>query len=329
MNRQTIASVAEWLRYGFVIASLMLLVLIWISYWQRYDLVAAITIYPIWCWVGLGILLIVIGLTQRNRKLCAIATALWALCLIVFADSPMSIVRTLVPYQRDKHSLRVVSLNCASNSLAARAVATLEPDIVLFQESPSQDELDTIAADLYGDVGNACWGADASILARGSVSRVDIPIEHRENFVHARVRIDCKEFDVISLRLFPCPIRLDLWSPRCWAVYCENRVKRKRQLRVVAEYTATLPTNGLLILGGDFNAPANDAVFRLLQPTLVDTFAEAGRGWGCTFMDELPVVRIDQIWCSRRIQPIVAFAKRSVHSDHRMSVADLRFAESD
>jgi vancomycin resistance protein VanJ len=129
--------------------------------------------------------------------------------------------------------------------------------------------------------------------------------------------------DVISLRLFPCPVRFDLWSPRCWAVYRENREKRRGEMLTISRYIQTLNSERPLIVGGDFNAPPGDAVFRLLAP-LVDAFRDAGRGWGGTIINEVPALRIDQIWCTVELTALAAFAQRTEHSDHRMVIADLQ-----
>ncbi|MBI4474447.1 MAG: hypothetical protein HY646_17385 [Acidobacteria bacterium] len=77
------------------------------------------------------------------------------------------------------------------------------------------------------------------------------------------------------------------------------------------------------MVGGDFNAAAGDASDRDLQPDLHDAFAEAGRGWGNTLLNDLPVVRIDQIWVSRHFRAVNVRAYRTRYSDHRAVVCDL------
>jgi endonuclease/exonuclease/phosphatase (EEP) superfamily protein YafD len=216
-----------------------------------------------------------------------------------------------------------VTLNCASSAAAAREVAAFDPDIVLFQESPSRDDLEVVATEIFGAGDHVAWGVDASILARGEVTPVEVPAEHRENFVHAQVPWNGRTLDVISLRLYPCPVRIDLWSPRCWEVYRDNREKRRRELGAIASYLATLPESAIVVVGGDFNAPPGDAVFRYLSPRMQDAFPIAGRGWGGTITNDAPAIRIDQVWNSPQLLPLAAFARRTVHSDHRLVVVDL------
>ena len=69
---------------------------------------------------------------------------------------------------------------------------------------------------------------------------------------------------VTSLRLVPPQGRMDLWNLAAWSASKENRQLRRSQLQMVLERDGAqseLPE----ILGGDFNTPTPDAVFRLLN----------------------------------------------------------------
>jgi len=78
-----------------------------------------------------------------------------------------------------------------------------------------------------------------------------------------------------------------------------------------------------VILGGDFNLPAGDKLFRILPSRIRDTFRIAGRGWGDTLDNDVPFIRIDQIWCDDHFRPISTVVRKTVNSDHRMVVCDL------
>ncbi|HZL42965.1 MAG TPA: hypothetical protein VFD66_06765 [Verrucomicrobiae bacterium] len=60
-----------------------------------------------------------------------------------------------------------------------------------------------------------------------------------------------------------------------------------------------------------------------LQPQLHDTFRESGAGWGNTLDDDIPFLRIDQVWCDDRMRPTTVTVHRTLHTDHRMLVCDL------
>jgi len=115
---------------------------------------------------------------------------------------------------------------------------------------------------------------------------------------------------------------MDLWSPRCWEAFRENRERRRRQLNKIAKYVATIPADRPLVFGGDFNCPPGDAVLRLLRPRLTDSFTVAGRGWGGTIINDWPAIRIDQIWTSRQLAAVAVVARKTRFSDHRMVVGD-------
>ena len=291
-------------------------------YAGRFDWCEAVTVFPVWCWAVAGLMTLLIALRCRRGGWVYAPAALWLVFLAVFADTPTSLIRAWLPAPAEQATLRVVSLNCASEIRAAREMAALQPDVVLFQESPGRENVEKLADELYGPGGHVHWDCDTSIIARGELTIVPVPRSFRQDFVHVRVQHGERTIDVISLRLLPCPVRLDLWSADCWRAFRDNHEKRRRQLQTIADYVATFPASATIVLGGDFNAPADDGVFRLLRPRLADSFREAGRGWGATFMSHLPVVRIDQIWTSADLQPLAVTAHEATHSDHRMVVAD-------
>jgi len=62
--------------------------------------------------------------------------------------------------------------------------------------------------------------------------------------------------------------------------------------------------DGPVILGGDFNAPADSGVFSRLKPHFRDSFSAAGIGLGNTIIESLPLLRIDQIWISNHFKAV-------------------------
>jgi vancomycin resistance protein VanJ len=305
------------------LVSIAILMFVSLAYWRRYDEWAAVTLYPVWCWAALGLFLVFIGSSRWRWRKAVVLVALWAAFLFAFADAPWSLVRAFQATPA-RGELRVATLNCAGIGGALQKVVVHQPDIVLVQESPLAEELAAVARELFGDEAKVVRGPDASILARGDVTTVEVPAPYRENFVHARVTIDGRATNVISLRLYPCPVRIDVWSSDCWKSYEANRVTRRRQLERVANYVSTLPEDEPLIVGGDFNCPPGDAVLWLLEPRLTDAFTVAGRGWGATIIDiaGVSMIRIDQIWTSRQLTATKVFAAPALPSDHRMVVAD-------
>lgn len=314
-------------RGGCSLASLALLAFVAVCYAQRLDACAFVTLFPPWCWAVGGFALLWLGHAQRHRWRTVTLICAWLAFLLFAADSPASFLRVCLPAPEKQDAIRVVSLNCAGYSGAAEDVRRLQPDIVLFQESPTADTLASLAAELFGSTNNLVRGYDPSILARGKVTQVNVPPHYRQNFVHARVELDGRPIHVISLRLFPCPVNLEFWKPACWRYYATNRQNRRRQLATIADYAKTLPVEEPLILGGDFNCPPRDAALQLLKPWLTDAFTVAGRGWGATIIEvaNLPLIRIDQIWTSAGLRAVDSYAERAYASDHHMTVTDFVF----
>lgn len=233
-----------------------------------------------------------------------------------------------VPTER---RLRVVSLNCAGGSAAAAKEAGEQgADILLLQETPGPKEIVSVSGEIFGKDGGSAPGLDGSIIARGTVTPLPLEGKAGLDFTPAKVTLPSgRVLYVISLRLTPPVFRMDLWNPDCWRVQTRNRQIRREQMLGIANYLKTLPPDAVVLLGGDFNAPARDAIFRdLAARQLTDAFAASGRGWGDTIINDLPFHRIDQIWSDARyLRPLHATVRQTVNSDHRMLIVDFALPE--
>jgi endonuclease/exonuclease/phosphatase family metal-dependent hydrolase len=261
-----------------------------------------------------------------------VVAILWALYLVAFADEAVSLARFRswpTPGRQAARSrglaARIVSLNCAGgDAKAAAEVAGYQPDIVLLQESPGSRSLEHIGQQLFGKDAAMIAGFDASVIVRGMASPVPVPRSLRGIMTQAHVRLTSGfEAEVVSTRLTPILFRPELWSLDTWRSQRQNREARREQVRQIAEQLAQVPKGVPLIVGGDLNAPAGDAAFRLLQPRLRDAFREGGVGWGDTATNDTPILRIDQIWVSEQLRPVAVLARKTRYSDHRMVICDV------
>jgi hypothetical protein len=291
-----------------------LLVVLVAVYLGSPDALAAITIWPFWVPASLPALILVLFRLKSRWRLRLTLLLLWLVAWAVFGDEPMAIARGLIG--APSGTTRVVSLNCAGTKEAVLEVIDLNPDIVLIQESVGRDALEKLRAKLGAD-----WtmvvGIDASILARGELKPVGEP-PYPPNHTSAWLG----DTLIVSHRLAPPVFRMDYWNPACWTAYAENKRRRRAEFAKLVEVVSRTAADAPLIIGGDFNTPPDHTITEPLSKFASDAFAGAGRGWGATGINWVPMVRIDQIWASQNYSPVNAFARKTKHSDHRMAVAD-------
>jgi endonuclease/exonuclease/phosphatase (EEP) superfamily protein YafD len=309
---------------------------LWLSltvcYALRPDAAAAVTLWPAWVWLAPGLLLTGLGWRRSAPRPAAVALC-WLLFLLAFAEEPRSLLRFRAGPSADWEAarargdaLRVVSLNCAGASVEAAAeVQVYRPDVVLLQETPGQAEVEELARHLFGKDAGTVVELDTAILARGTVTPVPLTGPLRMFLAHAQVRLSSGlEVNVLSLRLVPPTVRIDLWSPSCWQEQAANRRARLEQITAVARQIERIPSDVPLIVGGDFNAPAGDRIYRALRPRLRDAFREGGSGWGNTVLNDFPFARIDQVWAGGHFHTDTVLSRKTRHSDHRLVIGDLR-----
>lgn len=278
-------------------------------YFIRPDWAAAITIIPAWVWLCVWLL----AIPARKTRIFHFATAVWLGYLVVNVSELRSIARLCIPVNPPSLQLTVTTLNCAGSPFAVSDALATSPDILLLQESPSEEALGQLLEVHPGY--DYQHGVDTSILVRGTITQTfNTPVY----FQRVQATVDDIEYAIISLRLRTSTPRLDLWNPACWRDQTEVRDKQRAQLLAIAD---ALPKNGPLIIGGDFNVPQGDGIFDSLKPELHESFAQAGRGWGNTIIADIPLLRIDQIWTNKALECIDARAKFTPHSDHRMMSA--------
>lgn len=280
------------------------------------DAFAWFTIWPVWLWLVPGGLLLLPGLVARWRPGWT-ALGIWLATLLAMADeTPGLLRRGPVPVGE----LRIVTLNCAGGQpQPAEALVAWHPDLVLLQEAPSARDCWTLAGKLYGWSGKAHWALETAVLSRYPLTPV---AEDRLTWSQVRAATPQGPVDVVSLRLMPVPLGFNLWSSDCRAGLVANRRLHREQLAEVLTACAAVPETSPLVVGGDFNAPAGDAIFRLFPTGFGDAWTQAGRGWGNTCVADLPSSRIDQLWYRGPLRPVAVRAVMVPGSDHRAVIAD-------
>ena len=260
-KQQIMFRFVQWLGLLCSIVSIVLGIGILACYITRWDAVAAVTFLPFWVWGIVGTCLTLMAWRLHRRKWHLLISLIW-ICLTFFYSDDLS--RLIRPSRfwflsSKTHAtglhLRVISLNCAGQLAAAEEVGSWKPDIVLLQESPSSNDVARLTRKWFGDAGDCLVGLDCSIIAHGRLTRLSDLKTIR--FTQARLTLpQGKDVEVISLRLVPPIVRLDLWSPACWRAHLYDRQVRKEQMQQLVDELQGFKADIPYIAGGDFNSPA-------------------------------------------------------------------------
>lgn len=319
---------------GFTWGALGLHLLVGACYLRRWDKVAAITVFPFWAWGLAGAGMAGLAWLIGRRRLAGAICLLWAGTIIVGSDETRPLLRLNAEKPQPGEAapvngtrpLRIVTINCRVGMLRPDALKDVEPwqpDIVFLQESPYPKELERFKERLYGpEGGSSVGGNQCGIVARG---RIHEPLTGWQPFsILGTVEFAPGKFiEVACVHLQGAETTVKLWMKEAWVSHYYNRQSRRAELSRLLSVQRFMSRQHPAIVGGDFNAPAGDAVFDLLKDAgFRDAFAEAGSGWPDTFPNAAPMVRIDHLWVNSRITPVRAAAVKSVYSDHRMVVCD-------
>ncbi len=298
--------------------SLAILIFLTLAYSVRTDATYAIFVWPAWVGASFGLILVLFANSRKPHLLL-----IWFLFLFGFVDEAKSFPRMILP--EPAHDLRVVSLNCAGgNYAAAEEVKAQNPDIVFFQESCDKGQLQMLAKLFFGAEGSFVSGPDASIVARGKLVQLEAS-KYFNDFVAAEwTDVNGRKLNVMSLRLLPPTMRIDLFDKSAWNDFANNRAARRKEVLAIAAELNRLNFRPDII-GGDFNTPPDVGVLEPITTRMSDTFAKVGVGYGATCVNPYPcLVRIDQIHCSKNVTPTRSRVVATQNSDHRMLVSDFK-----
>lgn len=302
-------------------------------YAKQPDSLAAFTVLPIWFWGGFGLILSVFAFCFLRAPLSLIVTALWAVTLSFAMDEAKALSNFSHPViqpsrqstSQNSQIIRVATVNCAYLA-AGNPIEDLKawnPDIVLLQQiHPHQIPL--LSSQLFGK------NADSRALQTNAIiTRFPIIREVRtQNTRNQQITIQLPnktEIEVLNLHLATAATDLRFWNKSSRKNHTINRQHRRHELATILK-TLELTTSSHttpVILGGDFNAPANDVIHLQLPHDFIDSFSAVGRGWGNTFHRRFPILRIDHIYSSPYLQPLSSGTIISKKTDHRILISDL------
>ena len=321
---------------AFAIATLApLLSLLWLAflvwcYSLRGPDHVLVTMLPIWLWAAPALVPALLPLRLCKFGRAWLLVAAWLVVIACFSEEPLAQVRAWsgLPAARslisatDHPALRVVSANCGGGEVGAlRDALAQEPDVLLLQESPSVDDIRRELDALSG------WslhcGTDCIVAVRGTLEPLALggPYARRDAAVDAEV--DEHKLRVVSLHLTLPTLRGDVWNPQAWRLARDAYGSREAELFAIRDVVRSAPPDRDVIVGGDFNTPARDSLFTVFQPNLHDAWREAGGGPANTWLDRMPVARVDQVWLGPRLHAFRVSSHYTAYSDHRIVVCDV------
>jgi len=329
MWRRIQKTLATLLPILFLLAAMVLAA----SYLNRWDGMVALTLVPIWAWAGLGMVLSLLAWLVTRGSGLLVTFSLFLGLGLAFSEETRGLLREFsrsiepktVPDGRVL--IRVVSFDLEGADSDLRRVADWEPQILLLQGVPDGVPLEEFGESLHGE-GSIVLAEDGlAILAHGEL--LNSLSEENGKVLHARLRLTGGlVVDTSTLVLGRCAPSYTLWNPATWHALAEARTTNRRKLRSYqGEHQISLATTARII-GGAFNTPPGDDVFRPLEGNgMVDVHRVAGLGWGNTYPSEYPALRLDQIWVSANLEPFETRTRMIPGTTRRAVVSDLLLPE--
>ncbi len=323
------------LGWGALLGTCLLLGLTVVTYAKQPDRFAAFTLMPVWIWGGIGIAAALAGLLLCRSRIAWLPAAAWLVVILATADE----ARTLANFRHDpprpgparphlgEPVVRVITANLDLHP--APELARWKPDIVLLQDTwPHQ--IRRIALDLFGEDGSIHIHGTNAIITRWEILEHDAKPDQRTHQATIRIPASGATFKVVNVHLVSAATDLSLWRRSVWTGHRVNRAIRLRELEtaISALESSTGFPAAPAILGGDFNAPPGDAIYRRIEEQFHDAHPAAGRRPGNTYHRRFPILRIDRIHATPHFTPVRSRTDIAARSDHRFVIADFLFAPS-
>ena len=313
--------------------SVVLLVVTLLTYPRQPGHFAAFTLMPVWVWGGFGLGAAVAGICLCRSRLGWLPAIAWLAVVFFFADEARTLTNIgnapprpgPAPPHNGAPVIRVISANLDLNP--APELAKWKPDVVLLQDVwPHQ--VPRIATDLFGEDANFHIHESNSIITRWKITHEAGRPQQRTHQATITLPDDGGSFKVVNVHLPSAATDLSLWKRGVWT---EHRVNRAIRLDELNRALSTLKSttrfpDAPAILGGDFNAPPGDPVYRRIESRFRDAHPAVGTRWGNTYHRRFPILRIDRIHATPDFTPVRCGTGIAARSDHRFVIADFVFS---
>lgn len=287
---------------------------------------------PRWTLLLPLVLLVPVALVILPRALFPLAGG-----AVVIAGPVMGFAAGALTAPRAAHDLRVVSFNVQGGAALGfpgaleSALDAWDADLVALQECSDavEAELRALASHTVHVLDNLCF------ISRFPIAQVDSLPPWRIGDVGWAGAIVRYTLDLGGRTLHLTNLHLDT-PGRGLEMLRERRDSRllaaNLEMREVASRrAANWVTQGgtPAIVAGDFNTPAESAIFRQYWSDLDDAFAEAGLGYGGTRVLRWFRVRIDHVLTTGALRAVRAEVGADLGSDHLPLIADFIWTDDD
>lgn len=229
--------------------------------------------------------------------------------------------------------LRVLTCNTDGPALDAarfaRLLAEARPDVVLVQEVSPSGDLPWLPEGWH----SASAGNSVAVASRFPVRLLSALGPDQLGMAGAGGRFAVQaprgELTVVNLHL-PTPrdgLETVRHSPTAFGPLREGIAARGRASAAAALWAGA--ADEMTVLGGDFNMPADSAIYARDWGGFANAFSAAGTGWGYTKYTRWFGVRIDHVLYSPPWACRAARVGPDVGSDHRPLLADLYWSPAD
>jgi endonuclease/exonuclease/phosphatase family metal-dependent hydrolase len=225
---------------------------------------------------------------------------------------------------------RIMTANLGSRQLVSGLLVALvgrvRPDIVLMQECTTERAGPAFPRDQwwFRENNGLCLASRHPIDEVSVRQRSDRP-QHDAFAARYRVRFYDATIDVANLHLdspregFTSIVRHGGGLSGVQTTIAQRRA----QSRLVRDWLSDADQSAMVV-GGDFNAAPEGAIYRESWAHLVNAYSAGGIGWGYTKHEGWAIgARIDHILLGPRWQVQSAWVEASDGSDHRPLVADV------
>lgn len=301
-------------------------------YSRQPDALAAFTVLPLWFWGGIGLSIAAFALLTLRAPLSLVTCIIWIVTILLGSDEAKVLANIgnqvptkvkAVPHE-GQPVIRVLTLNCKNYTVGnpMDEILAWQPDIILLQEIYPYS-VKGICDQAFQGNGHYRVHNTSGIISRWPIKRDGRIDQFRDH--QATVALpDGTKVEVFNVHLSTAATDARLWKRECWRTHKINRLARRFELGAILQTLETTapPMSHAVIIGGDFNAPAQDTTYRLMDRDYRDAYLDAGNNWGNTFPRKLPLMRLDHIYSSKQLRAVRATVETIQNSDHRILVVD-------